>query len=139
MMYAAFSLPKVPIIYSTSHMLVPKIMGVVIAALLALILITETAAKKRRGEKLKPERKKFFLPGYDKKKFWGVVVLSAVYVVLLKVIRFVPSSVICIFLYGVLFEGKREKISLAVSGISAVGFTVVVWFVFGYMFNITLP
>ena len=49
MMYAAFSLPKVPIIYSTSHMLVPKIMGVVIAALLALILITETAAKKRRG------------------------------------------------------------------------------------------
>ena len=137
MMYAAFSLPKVPIIYSTSHMLVPKIMGVVIAALLALILITETAAKKKRGEKL--ERKKFFLPGYDKKKFWGVVVLSAVYVVLLKVIRFVPASMICIFLYGVLFEGKREKISLAVSGISAVGFTVVVWFVFGYMFNITLP
>ena len=69
MMYAAFSLPKVPIIYSTSHMLVPKIMGVVIAALLALILITETAAKKRRGEKLKPERKSFFCQVMIRKSF----------------------------------------------------------------------
>ena len=45
---------------------------------------------------------------------------------------------ICIFLYGVLFEGKREKMSLAVSGISAVGFTVVVWFVFVVFIGVSL-
>ncbi|RGY99029.1 tripartite tricarboxylate transporter TctB family protein [Clostridium sp. AM58-1XD] len=135
----AFALPRVQIVYSTSHLLVPKIMAVVLTALLVLILLTEGIARKKKGEKLSLKGKHFFAEGYDSKKFWGTVVLSVVYLILLDLIRFVPASLICIFLYGVIFEGKKEKKSMVVSGVLSVCFTVFVWFIFGYVFNITLP
>ena len=135
----AFELPRVQIVYSTSHLLMPKIMAVVLIVLLGLILLTEGAARKKKGEKLSLKEKHFFVAGYDRKKFWGTVVLSVVYLILLDLIRFVPASLICIFLYGVIFEGKREKKSLVISGVLSVCFTVFVWFIFGYVFNITLP
>ena len=61
-------------------------------------------------------------------------------VILLKVsMKTLFAAIIFISLFNILYTGKKEVKSIAISiGISVVE-TLLIWFVFGYIFNITLP
>lgn len=130
---------KLKIVYSQSHWVMPKIIIGVLAILAVIILIQEMMKAKKENRPLINFKKKFFAENYDKKKLFGSVGLLAAYVVLMKFIGFIAGSIIVISLFNILFDNKRDKKSIAINiGISVIE-TMVLWFFFGYVFEITLP
>lgn len=128
---------RVHYIHSTAHLLMPKIIGVILIILLVAILICDYHKTTERGEK---KRKKLvFAEGLDKVKLFGSFGLFAVYIALLEPLGFLLSSILAMFGFNFIFEGTKDKMSIVISGISAVIFPLMIWFVFGYVFNITLP
>ena len=141
------------------HLFFPKVMAIICGILIVVVLIQRALRCKREG---KPffnfKGYHFFVPGYDKVKFWGALILFALYIYLLPIIHFVPAGIIFITLFNVLFTNcinlekifgqknnagyampmvnvKALLISVAVSVIFAVG----LWLLFFKGFNITLP
>ena len=145
---------KVSYKYSNSHLVMPKIViGVLI--LLGIILLIQRAKQcKKEGKPFFAFKGyHFFVENYDKVKFWGSIILMAAYIYTMERIHFLPASLIFIFLFNILYDesinfkalfGKtgepviRVKSLLISLGISVV-FSVAVWYLFGIVFNITLP
>lgn len=123
--------------YSTSHMFFPKIIITLLIVLGAVILFTKLRAVVRDGRKLTVSR--FFVEGYDKLKFWGSVVLMILYVLALQSFGFLHASLIFIFLFNVLFCGTFQWKSLLLSAVISAAASYFVWYVFGILFNVTLP
>lgn len=140
--------------YSDSHLVVPRIVGGILI-LLAVILLIQRAMKCKKEGKPFVDLKgwRFLEVGYDKVKFWGSLVILVAYFFCLDKLHFLPSSLIFIFLLNVLYDesinlkalfGKGEGPvirwkPLATSAIITVVFSVGVWYLFGTLFNITLP
>jgi uncharacterized protein with PQ loop repeat len=57
----------------------------------------------------------------------------------LELIGFLPASLIFVFLFNILFAGAKNKKSILVSAIISIVASVGIWYIFGYLFNITLP
>lgn len=140
--------------YSTSHLVVPWIIGGIVALLAVILLIQRALRCKKEGKpfiNLKGWR--LFEPGYDKLKFWGSLALIAGYFYCLDKLHFLWSSLIFIFLLNVLYDGsiniralfgKAEGPVIRVrplltSLVITVVFSVGIWYLFGTVFNITLP
>ncbi len=128
---------KLEIVFSESHKIVPKIILIVLIILGAWIIITSYLENKKRGTK--KEKFKFFIDGYDKVKFFGTIGLLVAYVIALEYIGFLVSSIVFIFVTTMFFYGTNDKKTVIVSGISAITTSVLVWYLFGTVFNITLP
>lgn len=128
---------RINYVHSTAHLLMPKIVGVILVILLAAIVVSDYCKAKRSGEK--KERKRIFAEGFDKIKLFGSFGLFAVYIALLEPLGFLVSSILAMFGFNLIFEGTKDKKSIAVSGIASVIFPLLLWFIFGYVFNITLP
>ena len=123
--------------YSTSHLFFPKIIITLLIDLGLIIAVPKVLAALRSGKRLAVPR--FFVEGYDKLKFWGTLALMAVYVLALQHLGFLPASLACIFLFNVLFCGTLQWRSLLTSAVISVTASLFVWYVFGVLFNITLP
>lgn len=130
---------KINVIYSTSHLVVPKIVISILIILGLIILMQESMKKKKEGTSFSFKGKKFFEENYDKIKLWGSLVLFILYIALLDLLGFLVSGLIFVFLFNVLFAGTRNIKSIMTSGIISIVSSVSIWYVFGTLFNITLP
>jgi hypothetical protein len=140
--------------YSTSHLVVPQIVAGILVFLAVLLLIQRALRCRKEGKRfidLKGFR--LFEKDYSKVKFWGSLILLAAYFFFLDKLHFLPASLIFIFLLNVLYDGsvnvpallgkaegpvirvKSLLTSLVITGVFSVG----VWYLFGVVFNITLP
>lgn len=131
---------KLKIVHSQSHNIFPTIVFYILILLLLIMLIQAMMkAKKENKPLLNFKGKKFFVENPDKVKLFGTLILLIVYVVSMKLIGFIPSSIISLTLFNLLYAAKRDKKEIRNSiGISVIE-TMLIWVIFGYMFNITLP
>ncbi|WP_069998646.1 tripartite tricarboxylate transporter TctB family protein [Cellulosilyticum sp. I15G10I2] len=130
---------KLKIVYSTSHLIGPKIVGMILI-ILALIMVAQEIIKRRKeGRSFSFKGKKFFEENYDKLKFWGTLILFVLYILALELVGFLIASLIFIFLFNILFAGIKNIKSIAVSAAISIISSVSIWYIFGFLFNITLP
>ena len=140
--------------YSTSHLVFPRIIGGILV-LLAVTLLIQRALRCRREGKPFVDLKgwRLFRKGYSKVKFWGSLLILIAYFYLLDKWHFLPASLIFIFLLNLLYDGsvsvpallgKAEGPAirwqpLLSSMLITAAFSFGVWYLFGSVFNITLP
>jgi hypothetical protein len=130
----------------------------ILALLLAVMIIQRAVQCRRKGEPfLDMKTMRFFEPGWDKVKLFGSVVLFPLYIRAMEMIGFLAASIIFVFLYSVLYYGveKLREIPAAIASgkpwasaavratlgslaISVI-FSTAVWYLFGRVFQITLP
>lgn len=131
---------KIPIVYSTSHEVFPRIV-LVILVILAIIIFLQYLLKTRK-EKSKLfsfKGKHFFEKDYDKVKLFGSAILLLLYIVIMKPLGFIFASILIMSLFNILYSARFGKKDIGISiGISVIE-TMTVWFIFGYLFEITLP
>jgi len=125
--------------YSTSHLFFPKIVIGVLVILAVIIAAKNVIIRLRTGQPLIGKNRKFFVPGADYLMLGGSLALFILYIWLLKIIGFVASSIVCIFLFNVLFARTLKPRSLVVSLAIAVISSVAIWYLFSVVFNISLP
>lgn len=131
---------KIKIVYSQSHTIMPKIiLGVLV--ILAIVLLIQGLMKAKKENRLffDFKDKHFFIENYDKLKIFGTIALLLLYVLSMNILGFIISSIIFISLFNILYAGKKEPKSIAISIGIAVIEALLVWFIFGYVFEITLP
>ena len=124
--------------FSEYHLIFPKIMSIILVAILILMAVLNLIKRVKEG-KLTDFRFKFFINNYDKVKLYGTIILLVVYVFVLDLIGFLPASILFVFLITLLFIGNYKRKSMIISLANALTTSVIVWYVFGYMFDITLP
>ncbi|WP_102347742.1 tripartite tricarboxylate transporter TctB family protein [Bacillus sp. Marseille-P3661] len=123
--------------YSEYHLIFPKIISTILIFLLILIVLTNVRKRIKQGKfKFQP---RFFKEDYDKLKFFGTIVLLIVYVSSLEIIGFLAASILFMFLIMLLFIGNFKRKTIIVSIANSVTTSVVIWYLFGTVFNITLP
>ncbi|OGO79255.1 MAG: hypothetical protein A2Y23_01375 [Clostridiales bacterium GWB2_37_7] len=131
---------KINITYSQSHLIMPRIiLGVLM--ILAVVIFIQEYLKARKAKKpfMNIKQWRFFAKDYDKVKLFGSIGLLFAYIVLLNLIGFIAGSIIIASLFNILYAEKKDKKSIAICiGISIIE-TMVLWFIFGYIFEITLP
>ena len=133
------SLPKIKIQYSTSHLFFPKIIIGILIILGVCIVVKKVVISIRTRQPLIGKDWRFFVPGADYLMLGGSLAIFILYVWLLKIIGFLASSYICIFLYNVLFCRTLKLKSLLVSLAIALISSTAVWYLFSVVFNISLP
>lgn len=124
--------------YSTSHLFFPKIIITILIVLGAIIWMPRLiqAVKTRSNG---AERKRFFVEGYDIVKFYGSILFLILYVLALELVGFLPASILFIFLFNVLFTAALDMKSILISATISIVASVGVWYIFGVLFNVTLP
>lgn len=130
---------KIKIVYSTSHLIMPKIVVCILIILALIMLLQEIIKGKKEGRSFSFKGKKIFIENYDKVRLWGTLILFIFYILALEMIGFLTSSLIFIFLFNVLFAGSKNKKSILTSAIISIVSSVSIWYIFGFLFNITLP
>lgn len=131
---------KIQIVHSQSHKIVPRI-AIGILVILAIIILIQSILKAKQEKRplLDFKGKRFFIENYDKVKFFGTAVLLVLYIAFMNLAGFIVASIIFLSLFNILYSGKKEPKEIAISVGIAVMETLVIWVVFGYIFDITLP
>lgn len=143
---------------SVSHWIFPPIIMGILALLLAVMAIQRAVRCRRRGEPFFDLKSMpFFEPGWDKLKLFGSVALFILYIKAMELAGFLAASIVFVFLYSVLYYGveKLRQIPAAVASgkpwsnaafratvvslVISVVFSTAVWYLFGRVFQITLP
>lgn len=124
--------------YDEYHIIFPRIIIGILVVLVVLMLLKYLIKKWKEGN-LTKFKFKFFEENYDKWKFFGTIGLLVVYVTVLEIVGFIASSIIFMFLLTILLRGNFQRNTLVISLINSVTTSVLVWFFFGYLFDITLP
>ena len=104
----------ISVVYSTEHLLMPKIIGTLLVIMLAVIVLVEGRERKAATG-----------------KFFG-------YIFVVEEVGFTVTSIIFVFLFNVLYTGWSKK-ALRTSLIISILAPVIVSLIFGVAFNITLP
>lgn len=131
---------KIKIVYSQSHLVMPRIVVGILVILGIIILIQETMKAKRENRPLiNLKDKRFFVENYDKLKLFGSMILLFAYIPAMQFLGFIIASIIIISLFNILFSPKKDKKSIIFCIVISVIETLILWFVFGYIFEITLP
>ena len=131
---------KVKIVHSQSHLVFPKIIiGILI--LLFIIMLVQGLMKAKRENRpfINLKNKQFFVENYDKLKFYGTFVLFILYIIFMDILGFLLASILFVTLFNVLFAASKEKKSIITSVVISTVASVTLWFIFGYVFNVTLP
>ncbi|WP_066048422.1 tripartite tricarboxylate transporter TctB family protein [Robertmurraya korlensis] len=126
------------ITYSEYHLIFPKIIQTILIILLLAILVQQVSKRIRSGNK-NIFFKKMMVENFDKLKFFGTILLLFGYVFFLEVIGFIAASIIFMFVLTILLRGNLKRNTLIISLVNSVTTSVLVWFFFGYLFDITLP
>lgn len=149
---------KINYVPSTSHWIFPPIIIKILFILLFIMLIMRYLEAKRKGIPFFDFKNySFFIKNWDKLKLLGALVLFILYLSTLQVVGFLADSILFIFLFNILFSGienlKEFKIailektflknkgfkSIVNSFIISTIFSVLIWLIFGQVFQITLP
>ncbi|WP_408010204.1 tripartite tricarboxylate transporter TctB family protein [Pseudalkalibacillus sp. A8] len=124
--------------FSEYHTIFPKIMLTILIFLAVLMLLLNIVKRIREGT-LTALRFQFFVDNYDKLKFYGTLVLLIAYAFMLEPIGFLPASILFMFLISLLFIGNVKKKSIIVSLANSLATSFAIWYLFGQLFDITLP
>lgn len=144
---------KINYSWGNAHWIVPPIIIGVLCVLFVLILIRRALKCAKEHTPFINLNYHFFVENWDKLKLIGCLVLLLLYPIAMKAIHFLPASIIFIFLFNVLFCGvdklamikqggglKNEGLkSVLVSLLISVIASVLIWFIFGTVFRVTLP
>ena len=125
--------------YSTSHYFFPKIVIGILIILAVIIAVKKIVICVCTKQPLFNKEWRFFGPGVDFFMLGGSLGLFILYIWLMGIIGFLASSLICVFLFNVLFCRTLKPKSLLVSVVSTVVTSLVVWSLFAVIFNISLP
>ena len=116
---------------------------------LVLLFAIAVRALPRRIKQYKNGRKlSFFVENYDKFKFYGTLVLIAVYFKGMEFVGglfpnmgygFLICSILFMFVISLLFTGRPTRRKFIALALNSVVTPTMAWFVFGFLFNITLP
>lgn len=108
---------------------------------LGIIIIVTNVIKRVKSGNLKSYKFKFkfFVDDLDKGKLFGTAALLIIYAATLERIGFIAASVIFMFLITLLYYGDIRKKSILISISNSLATTIIVWYVFGQLFDITLP
>lgn len=123
-----------------------------------LILVQRFLRCRKTGEAfLDLKGRTFFVANWDKLRLLGTVVLMIAYIYAMEWMGFLAASIIIVFLFNVLYNGldrlkelpsalREGRLlassvfrSLLVSMAISVSFSLVIWYLFGSVFKITLP
>lgn len=143
---------------STSHWIVPPIIIGILIILAVIMLIQRVVdTNKRKVPFFDYKNYHFFEKNWDKIKLFGALALFIIYIFSMEQIGFLAASIICIFLFNILFAGTEllKEVPIAIkdktfsknegfksvlnSLIISVIFSGGIWFLFGQVFQITLP
>ena len=130
---------RLNVVYSTSHLFFPRIVSGILIILGACILVKNVVIRLRTRQPLFNKNRKFFIQDADFLMLGGSLAIFILYVWLLGVIGFLASSLICIFLFNLLFSRTLKLSSILVSLVITVISSVGVWYLFSVVFNIHLP
>jgi hypothetical protein len=130
---------KLEVQYSTSHLFFPKIIIGFLVFLAVLIVTKKVLIRVRNKQPAITREWKFFVKDADMFMLFGSLVLFVLYIFVLNLIGFLPASLIFIFLFNLLFCRTLKPRSVLVSLIISVIASVLVWYLFGVVFNIALP
>lgn len=131
---------KVKIIHSQSHLVFPKIViGILLILLVVMIIQSVLKAKKENKPLFNLKNKKFFVENYDKLKLFGSIGLFVLYILSLEILGFLVASIVFITLFNILFAASKQIQSLINSVVISTIASFALWFLFGYVFNVTLP
>ncbi len=143
-MYAA--LTNIQIDFEQSHLFFPRIIITILAILLVVIAIMHLPHKIQQfknGDKMR-----FFEENYDKFKLFSTIALIMIYFKAMEVVGgffpnmgygFLFTSIVFIFVISLLFIGKSTKKKLIAITLNSIITPALAWFIFGYLFHITLP
>lgn len=138
----------------TMHTFFPRVVLVILAILGVVLIIQWVLKHKKAGTPLFDFKNfHFFAPGSDLVKFWGAIILTALYIYCLQPMHFVPASILFIFLLNVLFsdainlkviakkeEGQAINLkSLLVSAVISVVAPVLIYLLFHDVFHRPMP
>lgn len=132
---------KINYVPSTSHWIFPPIVLGVLMILL-LIMFIQKIVKCKQDKKCFFDYKnyKFFEKNWDRLKLIGSFILFIFYIKCMNIFGFLLSSIVFIFLFNILFTGVRSgRKSIMNSFIISSSFSIGIWFLFGHVFQITLP
>ncbi len=142
---------------SAAHLIFPPIIAGIILILLFAMAIQRYVKCKKQGKPFINKDFKFFKPDADIVKLAGTVVIYALYVLIMPVLHFLPASILCIFLFNLLYGGLdkvreipvafKEKTFFKNRGFRSVFFSLIIsivascliWFLFAIVFAVTLP
>ncbi|MDR1862290.1 MAG: tripartite tricarboxylate transporter TctB family protein [Treponema sp.] len=131
---------------STSHWLFPPIiMGVLIALMVVMIIQRVARSRKQHIPFLPFIGKTFFVAGWDKIRLLGTPVIFVLYGIAMQIVGFLTASIMFILAFNLLYsgisgEGKTVAWRLIiVSLLCSVIASGIVWFLFSYVFKVTLP
>ena len=129
---------KLNVQYDEYHIIFPRIiLGILI--LLAVVMFIKAIVKRIKEGRLTQFKFAFFVEDYDKWKLFGTIGLMIAYAFFLEIAGFIASSIVFMFLLTILLRGNIQRNTLVISVINSVTTSVLAWFFFGYLFDITLP
>ncbi|MFC4323530.1 tripartite tricarboxylate transporter TctB family protein [Litchfieldia salsa] len=124
--------------FSEYHSIFPTIIFWTLI-ILGLSMLIPNIIKRIKEGRLTSFNIKFFAKNYDKVKFYGTLGLLLAYVFFLEITGFLATTIIFMFLITILFMGDYKRKALIVSLVNSVTTSLIVWYVFGTIFDITLP
>ena len=129
----------ISVVYSTEHLLMPKIIGTLLVIMLAVIVLVEGRERKAATGKFFGSFGPFFRRkcGFQR-NFSARLLLFIGYIFVVEEVGFTVTSIIFVFLFNVLYTGWSKK-ALRTSLIISILAPVIVSLIFGVAFNITLP
>ena len=136
-------LTKVTIDFQSSHLVFPTLIGSVLLVLGLAIVLTRWRAIAGAGQYWSQA-----VAATDKPRFFGTIVLTLVYFLLMVPVGdvwpntgmgFLICSIPFVALSGLLYLRERTRSAVIVLGVVSVAAPVLVWWVFAHVFFLTLP
>lgn len=128
--------------FSSYHLVFPYAIGALLVILLLAMcgkkLVTRFSAGSNASDSQK-SRFRFFDVDFDRKKLFGSLACTVAYVLLLGPLGFLLSSILFILGISLVFKPKFTPRALMGPVANAVLTPLVLWLIFGQMFDITLP
>ncbi|WP_200411686.1 tripartite tricarboxylate transporter TctB family protein [Virgibacillus salexigens] len=124
--------------FSEYHTIFPNIM-LTILIFLAVLMLFLNVIRRIKERRLREFHFQFFVDNYDKLKFFGTLVLIIAYAFVLESIGFLLATILFMFLISLLFIGDIKKKSIFVSLTNSLSTSLIIWYLFGQLFDITLP
>lgn len=127
------------IAFNDYHLVFPVAIGTLLAVLLVAIGVKAMIARLREGNDKERQRFRFFDQGFDRKKLFGSLVCMVLYALLLAPLGFLVASILFILAVSLIYNPTSKKRMLAGITANAICTPLVIWLVFGQLFDITLP
>lgn len=131
--------------FNNYHLVFPYAIGALLVVLLLAMAIKKliagaTAKSSDTGDSSAEEsRFRFFDVDFDWMKLFGALGCTVVYILLLAPLGFLISSILFIFGISLIFKPRFTPRALIGPAANAIVTPLVLWLVFGQLFDITLP